>query len=263
MNPHSAPRVYRTEAIVLKGYDYGEADRILTLYTPTRGKARAIAKGVRRTKSRMSGHVDLFSHANLLLARGRQLDIVTQADTVEALPELRESIWRSSWAHYVAELVDGFTVEEQANYPLFALVAGGFRRLATAADVELAVRAFEIEFLTLVGYRPQLQRCQACGAELLPDGNHFSIRLGGVLCPLCRSHDAAALSLTSTALKLLRNLQRDPDAVLHLTDVPADARREVGRLTQEFIASRLDGRPRSLGVIERLRAQIGPDDLSS
>jgi DNA repair protein RecO (recombination protein O) len=246
---------------VLKAYNYGEADRILTLYTPNHGKARAIAKGVRRTKSRMSGHVDLFAHATLLLARGRQLDIVTQADTVESLPGLRESLWRSSWAHYIAELVDGFTVEEQANYPLFALVVGGFKRLADAESVELAVRAFEIEFLALVGYRPQLHRCQECGEELLPNGNRFSIRLGGVLCPLCQAHDAASIPLTASALKLLRNLQRDAEAVLKLPDVPADAIRDVGRVTQEFVASRLDARPRSLGVIERLRAQMGPDQL--
>src|SRR5579864_2914277 len=93
-------RVYRTEAIVLKGYDYGEADRILTLLTPHLGKLSAIAKGVRRTKSRMSGHVDLFTRSSLLIARGRQLDIITQADTLENFRPVRSDLWRSSPRHF-------------------------------------------------------------------------------------------------------------------------------------------------------------------
>src|SRR5437588_93894 len=109
---HSAPRVYRTEAIVLRGYDYGEADRILTLYTPNSGKLRAIAKGVRRTKSRMAGHLDLFTRSNMLVARGRQLDIVTQAETIESFRSMRDDLSRVSLAHYVAELVDSFTAEQ-------------------------------------------------------------------------------------------------------------------------------------------------------
>jgi DNA repair protein RecO (recombination protein O) len=87
--------VYRTEGIVLKGYDFGEADRILTLYTPQLGKLRAVAKGMRRTKSRMGGHLDLFTRSNLLVARGRQLDIVTQAETIESFASMRTDLLRA------------------------------------------------------------------------------------------------------------------------------------------------------------------------
>src|SRR5579864_3749824 len=147
-------RVYRTEAIVLKGYDYGEADRILTLLTPHLGKLSAIAKGVRRTKSRMSGHVDLFTRSSLLVARGRQLDIVTQADTLENFRPVRTDLWRSSFCHYVAELADDFSGENLANYPLYSLVIGTFRRLAERSDLELVARAFEVCLLGVTGYRP-------------------------------------------------------------------------------------------------------------
>src|SRR5436305_9819437 len=116
-----APRVYRSEGIVLKAYNYGEADHILTLFTPNAGKLRAVAKGMRRTKSRMSGHLDLFKRSTLLVARGRQLDLVTQAETIESFSAMREDLWRSTYCHYVAELVDAFSVEVMANYPLYAL----------------------------------------------------------------------------------------------------------------------------------------------
>src|SRR5436305_15151096 len=130
-----APRVYRSEGIVLKAYNYGEADHILTLFTPNAGKLRAVAKGVRRTKSRMSGHLDLFTRSTLLVARGRQLDIVTQAETIENFAAMRTDLWRSSYGHYVAELVDGFTAEALANYPLYALTVSTLRRRSTLPNV--------------------------------------------------------------------------------------------------------------------------------
>jgi DNA repair protein RecO (recombination protein O) len=252
---NSSERIYRTEGIVLKGYDYGEADRILTFYTPTRGKLRALAKGVRKTKSRMSGHIDLFTRSNLMVARGRQLDIVTQAETVESYSLLRKDLWRSTWAHYVAEIVDGFTVEEQANYPLYALAALTFRRLADVAFPELAVRAFEVRLLSLVGYRPQLFRCLHCNSDITPGGNRFTVRMGGVLCPVCASVEPSAIPISDNALKMLRNLQSNEEVVVGMADVPVDVGREVERDLQEYIVHRLESRPRSLHVLERLRQE--------
>lgn len=250
---NTSPRVYRIEAVILKGYDYGEADRILTLYTPTRGKVRAIAKGVRKTKSRMSGHVDLFMRSSLMIARGRQLDIITQAETVEAYGALRVDLWRSTWAHYVSELIEGFTVEEQANYPLYVLLTETLKRLGNAAQPELAVRAFEMRLLSLVGYRPQLFRCLNCDSAIEPGGNRMSIRMGGVLCPACSAADASARTITDEALKIVRNLQAHEDMIVGMSGVPDEAGFEVERFMQEYIVHRLEARPRSMAVVQRLR----------
>ena len=114
--------VYRTDAIVLRRQDFGEADRVLTLYSPWRGKFRAIAKGVRRPKSRLGGHVELFTHVNMLVAQGRNLDIVTQAETVRPFARIRDDLWKTSYACYVAELVDRFTEEHLENQPVFDLL---------------------------------------------------------------------------------------------------------------------------------------------
>jgi DNA repair protein RecO (recombination protein O) len=108
-------RTYRTEAIVLKAQDYGETDKLLTLLTPQVGKLRAVAKGVRKPNSRMGGHLDLFTRSNLFLARGRNLDIVTQAVALEHFTAMRHDLARSTYAHYVADLLDGFTVEGMAG----------------------------------------------------------------------------------------------------------------------------------------------------
>jgi DNA repair protein RecO (recombination protein O) len=247
-------RIYRTEAVVLKGYDFGEADRILTFYTPHVGKLRAIAKGVRRTKSRKAGHLDLFMRSSLLLARGRQLDIVTQAETIESFREMRDDLMRSTYCHYVAELVDAFTGENLANQPVYDLTVTTFRRLATAQDLALAVRSFELQLLGMTGYRPQLRRCLACDSVIEPRINRFSARMGGVLCPDCTAADTAAPAISVSALKLMRHLQSNDGAVA-IAGLGWDIHQEVERRLQEYIIYRLESRPRSIAFIEKLRAE--------
>jgi DNA repair protein RecO (recombination protein O) len=253
-NPQS-PRVYRTEGIVLKGYDYGEADRILTLYTPQLGKLRAIAKGVRRTKSRKGGHLDLFTRANLLVARGRQLDIVTQAETIETFAEMRTDLVRLSFAHYVAELVEAFTVEGLANYPTYAATVSALRRIAAADDPALSVRSFEMQLLGLMGYRPQLHRCLNCDSTIEPVSNRFSPKMGGVLCPACESEDRAARPISVEALKVLRNLQTNESAILQLSGLPVEVQQEVEARLQEYITYRLEKGPRSIRFLDQLRTE--------
>lgn len=249
------PRLYRTEGIVLKAYDFAEADRILTLFTPHAGKLRAVAKGVRRTKSRMSGHLDLFTRASLLLAAGRQLDIITQADTVENFRPLRTDLWRLSYGHYVAELVAAFGQEELPNYPLYSLTADTLRRLATAPELGLVVRSFELQLLGLTGFRPQLHECLHCRAVILPESNRFSPKMGGVLCPTCVSSDHAAALISPAALKVLRNLQTNREAMVAVRELEDSVQTEVERHLQEYIAYRLEARPRSLAFLTRIRSE--------
>lgn len=257
--PGTQSRVYRAEAVVLKGYDYGEADRILTLYTPQAGKLRAIAKGMRKTKSRLGGHLDLFTRSTLLIARRRQLDIVTQAETIDAFRPLREDLSRLSYAHYVAELVDGFSAEDLGNAALYDLLLLTLHRVASHPRPDIAVRSFEMRLLDVTGFRPQLHRCLQCETAIEPEVNTFSVKLGGVLCPHCRFADSAAPPISVNALKLLRNLQRDETPVLGLSDLPAELGDEVERRLQEYITYRLEARPRSVSFLDRLRSESAPN----
>jgi DNA repair protein RecO (recombination protein O) len=152
-------RLYRTEAIVLRRQDFGEADRLLTLYTPGLGKTRVLAKGVRKPTSRKAGHVELFTHSRLLIAKGRNLDIVTQADTIDSFLPLRAELARASCGYYVAELVDKFTEEREENGRLFDLLVRALAWLGEAEDTDLVLRYFELHLLDYVGYRPQLFQC--------------------------------------------------------------------------------------------------------
>src|SRR4030043_1786659 len=154
-----APRVYKTEAIVLRQRKLGEADKIVTLFTPNYGKLEAVAKGVRRPKSRLAGHLEVLTYTSAMLAQGRNLDVVTQAQAIESFAPLREDLDRLSRALYAAELVDRFSPEGAESFHIFQLLLTTLRRLAGDAGGDIALRHFEMELLHLAGFPPQVQHC--------------------------------------------------------------------------------------------------------
>ncbi|HLI04964.1 MAG TPA: DNA repair protein RecO [Ktedonobacteraceae bacterium] len=221
-------RSYSTEAIILKRTDLGEADRILTLFTPTRGKYHAIAKGIRRPISKKAGHLELLKRSQLQVALGRNLDIVTQAEGRENFLHLRGELWHMTCGYYLAELVDRFLEEQTPHQDIYNLLLETLRALdrdaldyrqrianGTATSVppaqlhgrtNLLLRYFEIHLLSAIGYEPAFRHCAHCGSELQAVQNGFAPSLGGMLCPQCSRFWAYPLSLN--ALKVLRLLQR-------------------------------------------------------
>ena len=218
-------RLYRVSAIVLKRRDQGEADRLLTVFTRDRGKLTLLAKGVRRQASRKAGHIEPFTHVDLLVAKGKSLDLVTQAETVAAHRALREDLWRSTWASYVAELADVFTLDHDPQALLFDLLVETLDRLNGDADPALCARYYELHLLGLVGYQPQLFRCVHCSELLQPEVNFLSLERGGALCPKHGVNHPETIALPLPVLKLLRFLQtRSWDEVALLQVSPATSR---------------------------------------
>src|SRR5512139_807765 len=202
-------RSFRAEAVVLRHSDWGEADRLLVLYTREQGKVRAIAKGVRKLTSRKAGHLEPFTHVKLQLARGRDLLIVTQAETIEVYLPLREDLTRTGYAAYVIELLDRFVPDEEIAVPaLFRLLTETLTRLASQADSWLVVRYYEMRLLDFLGFRPQLFECANCGREILPEDQFFSYGAGGVICPRCGEGLKGLHGISLEALKYLRHFQR-------------------------------------------------------
>lgn len=230
----SAPRTYSTPAVVLRQSDLGEADRIVTLYTPFHGKLRAVAKGARRPTSHLGGHLELFTHSRLLLAHGRDLDIVTQAETIAPFLGLRDDLWRATLACYAVEFLDRLTVEHNADPATFELLLATLARIADDRNPELALRFAEVQCLVQLGYRPQLRECVRCHRKLEPTGNVFSPGVGGVLCADCRATDPGARALGTTAFKVLRLLETgdwEPVRRLRLGEAP---RRELEVLLKAY-----------------------------
>jgi len=178
------PRTYQTEAIIIKKTKLGEADRILTLYTPHLGKIQAKARGVRRPKSKLSGHLELLTHSQVSLARGRTLDTVIGSQTINSFLPLKSDLWwLTSCALYATELVNQFTPDHVENQPLFKLLLETMAQLCEANNKELTLHYFELHLLNEVGYRPQLRQCVSCQQPLKPVVNSFCPSAGGMLCP--------------------------------------------------------------------------------
>ena len=247
------PRSYRCEAVVLKRHDFGEADRILVLFTRQAGKLRAVAKGVRRTTSRRAGHLELFTHVELQLARGRELDVLTQAETRNAFRALREDLERTSHAYLVVELADLFTEDEAEQPDLFELLVQTLSALEVAPDPRLIVDHYQVKLLGILGFRPSLSQCLLCRQELEPGANAFSAFLGGALCPRCGPNETSARPISSDVLKVLRHLQRSgPPGTVQLR-LPEPVAREVERTLRELSERHTERRLRSPELIARLR----------
>jgi DNA repair protein RecO (recombination protein O) len=255
-------RLYRTEAVVLRRRDLGETDRILTLYTPQQGKVSAIAKGVRKPSSRKAGHLELFTHSQLLVARGRNLDIITQAEAIHDYRALREDLDRVTYAHYVVELLDRFASEGQENQPAFALLVETLQRLCEAEDLPLAVRHYELRLLVLEGYQPQFFRCVECGDLIQPVTNYFDPEKGGTLCPRCGegllARPGAAGRIRPVALntlKVLRYLQTRNYGESSRLRLKAHTHRDVEALMLHYIIYILERNLKSVDFIRRLRQE--------
>jgi DNA repair protein RecO (recombination protein O) len=232
-------RVYRTEAVILRRNDFSEADRLLMIATPA-GKRRVVAKGVRKTTSRIAGHIELFTHASFMLAVGRNLDIVTQSQVVNAFSGVHSDLPRLSCAYYVAELYDRFTEEAEENRPLFDLVVQTLSALDRTANPDLVLRAYELQLLNNTGYRPGLHRCVVCQELLTEAADRFSPVLGGVICPRDHTADTAAMVMSSAAFRLLRYLQQQPMDAIEVLRLSAEVRSEVEALLRTYIRQLLE-----------------------
>ncbi|MGE5138608.1 MAG: DNA repair protein RecO [Rudaea sp.] len=247
-------RLYRVEAIIIRRSDVGEADRLLTVMTPERGKLRVVAKGARKPSSRKTGHVELFNRTSLLIATGRELDIVTQADTLESFPGIRNDLDRLSYAYYFAELLDRLTEDEEENRPLYDLLVEALRWLERTEHLPRTARLFELRLLDVTGYRPQLYSCINCRRELKPEENFFTPAGGGVLHPQCRFsyQDARALSLN--ALKVLRFLQNREQPEIESLHLSAGVEAEVEEILHYNLAHSLERNLKSVAFLNTLRA---------
>ena len=252
---HHRQRSFRLEAVVLRHNDWGEADRLIGLYTLEMGKLRALAKGVRKLRSRKAGHLEPFTRVNLLLARGRDLPLITQADTLEAYLPLREDLAGATYASYVVELLDRFTYEEGENRALFRLLVDTLARLCQDQDRDLVVRYYEIRLLDLVGFRPQLFQCVSCGAEIRPEDQYFSASLGGALCPRCGSHTEGAQPISLNALKHLRHFQRSNFQEATRARLNPALNRELENVVQHYMTYLLERGLNTPAFLRRLRKE--------
>ena len=259
-----APRRYATDAIVLSRFDYGEADRILTLITPTGGKLKAIAKGIRKPTSRIGGSLEPFAELRLALAHGRTFDVVTQVSIIHPWLRLRDDLVSFGTASYLAELANGTLEERHGAETVYLLLKRAYELLDAGMVPGRVARWFEMHLADELGVRPEVDRCVECGRLLEADERYrWMPPLGGVLCERCPGPPHERVSLSVDALKVLKAYQRlDVEALAALRIAP-QVEREVERAMREFLAYTLDRSPRSLAFLDEVRADSTATPVTS
>ena len=251
------PRVYKTEAIVLRTMELGEADRVLSVLTPRLGKLKVIAKGVRRPRSRIGGGLQPFSDVQLVLAVGRTFDVVTSTSLENPHLGLRNDLHSTAAAWYVVELADRFVEGAADSHEAFRLLAQALSALdaGDAVSREVVARWFELHLLDAMGFRPELTRCLECGAGIEPEGNVFSPTGGGVVCPSCAHAALGGRSVSADALKIMRHLQRSPLVGVLRLQLAAALHREVERLLHATVSAVVERELRSRDFLEEVAAR--------
>jgi DNA repair protein RecO (recombination protein O) len=249
-------REYQTAAIIIKKTKLGEADRILTMYTPGLGKIQGVAKGVRRPKSKLSGHLELLTYSQVTLAQGHNLDTITGSQTINGFTPLKTDLWLTSYGLYAIELVNQFTAERVVDENLFHLLLDTLQNLCQTNNRELLLRYFEIHLLNEAGYRPQLQECVTCHKILEPVTNSFCARIGGTLCPACGANQPFARPISVDALKVLRFIQRNDYSAVGRLKINSALSRELEDITRSYLKYLLEREVRSANWLDELKEQM-------
>ena len=262
------PRNYQAQGIILKQTKLGEFDKIVTIYTLEHGKVKAVAKGACRPRSKLGGNVEPLTHSLMFLAKGRNLDILTQSQTINGFLALKGDLWRMACGLYILELIDSFTVEGSETRPLFELLLDTLDQLEKPDSSEAVLRYFELHLLDYLGYRPQLHRCVGCGSPLRPEVNFLSPGKGGFLCTSCNSGEndprpqteailpGPCLPLSVAALKVLRLWQSCDYATAIRVRVGPELARELERALCDYIRYILQRELKSLAWLRQLKRGI-------
>jgi DNA repair protein RecO (recombination protein O) len=241
-----AGELYRDEGVVLRTYKLAESDRIVVIMTAEHGKVRAIAKGVRKTRSKFGARLEPMSHVRLLLYRGRELDIVSQAESVESLSPMLSSLDRASQGMAAIEAVDQLALDREPNPRLYKMTVGVLRTIAERPS-PLNVPAFYWKLLAAEGLEPQLDQCVRCG-EHGPDVQlvAFDLNEGGMHCRNCRS----GTSVSPAALAIMRDILGGRlNEALALRESPAT--HEVGVLATRALEHHIERRLKAVAMFEQ------------
>jgi DNA repair protein RecO (recombination protein O) len=235
--------LYRDRGIVLRTHKLGEADRIAVIMTRDHGKVRAVVKGVRKTKSRFGARLEPPSHADLLFYEGRELDIVTQAETVDMYPPLRDDFDRLGRALSMLEATDHVALDREPNPQLYTMLARALHTLATR-EAPLVAPAFFLKLLALEGFRPQVEGCVVCGE---PDGlGSWAVEEGGLRCAAHRQGSAITPEAVAVLQRILGGNLGDA-----LNEPLSPVTAEVDNLVVKALEHHLERRIRSIATMHR------------
>jgi DNA repair protein RecO (recombination protein O) len=194
----------KAEGIVVRTTDYGEANKILTVYTREAGKISIMARGAKKSKSRFTAVSQLFTYGYFLYQIGSGMGSLQQGDLMNSFRPIREDLTKTAYAVYLAELLDRLTEDKEPNGYLFDMLLHALKWMEEGKDPDIITRLFEMKMLYVAGCRPEFHACMNCGAV---DAAFFvSIQEGGLICKSCHRDDSSLLAVSPGTVKILRLL---------------------------------------------------------
>jgi DNA repair protein RecO (recombination protein O) len=250
---HLRDRNYRVKAIVIGRSDFGESDRVYTLFSLERGKIRAVAKGVRRPKSRLQSGLDFFCTSSLYISKGRGLDIITSATIVSRPFAEGHSLDSIGYVSHLAEMTSRMMAEDQESESVYDLLSGAISAIDLGIDPDVVIRSFELGLLKHNGYNIDLYHCTTCGKSLQETSNLLSPVTGGFVCEDCRSPLMGGRVLSVNAQKFLRVVDRQGIQAAQQLRLPFEVVAELDVAMRDFLKFVIERDPASLRVLQELR----------
>jgi DNA repair protein RecO (recombination protein O) len=245
-------RTYRAEAVVLRRISFGETDRVVTLFTRYRGKLNAVAKGARGPKSRLGGATEPFTWFNALLAKGQNLDVLTQAEVQNSFPGIRRDLASIGYASYFLEVVDAGVEERQPLPELWDLLVGALGTLEAAQTPDVLARAFELNAMRIVGYEPRLYQCALDEYQVDAPGAVFHPLKGGMLCPRCARIAPGGVRVEPETVQALRDLDHMPLVRCARSELSPVLRRQIAACLLPYVRHHLEAPLKSLQFLENV-----------
>ena len=247
--------VQKTQAIIIRSHPLGEVHKIIRFYTVEFGKVSAVAHGSRRAKSRFGGSLELLNYGNLVFFEypNKDLHRLDDFDLIDAFDPIKADFDRTAYGCYLAELVDATELAGQlADQSVFHLLQYAFETLTQTEDIPLLARAFELQFLGLAGYAPQLSRCVACADVFYGATVHFSPSHGGLLCANCEGNDTTARPISRGSCELMKQLQKFGFSYLRRFRASDLNHRELKFVLSNFISYHTERTLKSRDFIDNL-----------
>jgi DNA repair protein RecO (recombination protein O) len=244
----------KTEGIVLGEMKFKDSSKIITLYTKKLGKIPVLAQGVYRPKSQLLAATQSFSLSEFCLKKGKNFYYIIQADLIDSFYSIRENIERLAYGFYLLELVEKATPDEEENQKLFLLLEKGLLSLANMdKDFVRFIAAYELKFISFIGYRPYLDNCVVCNSDIGNDNIKFSIVLGGVLCSNCLSSDFSSKPINHEIIDCLNILMYTALDELYKVNILKEVLNRLHKLLVEYILFNIEVQEfKSLNLIKDL-----------
>ena len=233
-------RSYKTDAMILTQRKFGEADKLITILTRKYGKKTIIAKGILRNTSPLVYHLDSLNFSNLLISRGKNLDIVVQANVINSFESIRTSYGKLSQAMYLLELVDKFTVENSDNHNVFDSVVATLNRINDNEDLLINVRLFELGLLKSTGFLPEFNNCLECLKKIDSSNVRMNYSKGGIFCVNCSNNDVQNVIILPTSIKVIRAMLFEKYEIIKNIKMNKEIHQDIESILNKFILMNLN-----------------------